>query len=673
MLIYSSLYEGELSPSLLTALTGYASDEVLRGARNLVKRQFWGEGKSGYRCAHDLIRQTARDTLAAAERQKRHTVLFSALRVSDASPITLSYHAYASGLWNEAVPLLARTGAEVRARGDFNAAENYFSKALAILDEMPQSTSCAALSANEQRKWRIWLLFERQQLWSWLGQPENRADDLNELDGLLAPVGLARLRWQSARAEWLAARGEVRAARELAETTLDKLAALPLKTDADLISRLIMKLHLLIAKLTTWSDIQVAAEHNRAAGDLAKAYGAIEAQVQALNNLAVFDHFRGDFPAAKAQYEKTRHLAEEYGLTMRALLALSNLAAVEQALGNEAAAIDAYEQVIDGYERHAAVDPFDLDNLAYLYIWTGAFDRAERVLQRAHALWQERHDAVGIGMNLSRSGLLALERLRPARACSLLHEAVRIGEEHQDGRITCYAYVWLGLYYLEEGDYRQAELMLSRAVAALERMGVNFLNALVFSLLANAAARRGDYVEAEGKIAQAEAELPHVFHAFRAHYYIGLAVQTLNQIAPAAEHFQIARDILHSKAAELPPDLAAAFMAAPRNRRIYWAARRRSANGGIVTLPYSGAPTGRALKPCETVPVLWEMLPPDGETDVVALRRARLRALVEQTIAQEAYPTIEALAQFLGVSPATISRDLAALREKGEVLPTRGT
>jgi hypothetical protein len=92
-------------------------------------------------------------------------------------------------------------------------------------------------------------------------------------------------------------------------------------------------------------------------------------------------------------------------------------------------------------------------------------------------------------------------------------------------------------------------------------------------------------------------------------------------------------------------------------------------------LPAVDAPLGRALKADETVTVTLTIHDPgDGRiVDQVERRRRRLLRIVEQARSQGAAPTIGDLSTIVEVSEATVRRDLAAIRESGTEIATRGS
>jgi biotin operon repressor len=93
-----------------------------------------------------------------------------------------------------------------------------------------------------------------------------------------------------------------------------------------------------------------------------------------------------------------------------------------------------------------------------------------------------------------------------------------------------------------------------------------------------------------------------------------------------------------------------------------------------VRLPAAYAPTGRPLRDDEHVDVVWTVHDPADNHSPTAIqrRRHRLVRLLEEADQQGAAATIEDLASVLEVSAATVRRDLAALRDDGRNVRTRG-
>jgi biotin operon repressor len=104
-------------------------------------------------------------------------------------------------------------------------------------------------------------------------------------------------------------------------------------------------------------------------------------------------------------------------------------------------------------------------------------------------------------------------------------------------------------------------------------------------------------------------------------------------------------------------------------------AARLSSGQVRVRLPRAEAPTGRPLRDDEWLEVIWTVAAPEDEAiaNKVARRRHRLLRLLQEANEQSAAPTVSDLAAALGVSQVTVKRDLAALRQAGHEVRTRGS
>jgi hypothetical protein len=88
-------------------------------------------------------------------------------------------------------------------------------------------------------------------------------------------------------------------------------------------------------------------------------------------------------------------------------------------------------------------------------------------------------------------------------------------------------------------------------------------------------------------------------------------------------------------------------------------------------------PAGKPIAACRKIQVRLELTSHSdlgvlAESGLAAMRRCRLARLTRQAHAQGALLSVEDLAFVTCSSPATIKRDLAELRDQGEVVPTRG-
>lgn len=650
ILAAAAVHGDPLSPAQLARITGGAPPAVVAQAQGLVRRHLLRTGAAGYSCAHALIGQAARELIGPQACQAWHARIFAAVGDQPAiSALRRGEHALAAGLWDAALPLLARASAEARQRADYRAA-------LRIVNQALEALTHGALPPAPRAARQIDLLFERLLVWHWHPPetPEQPAADLALLDRLIPAAHPLRLRLAIARIDTLFDQGAYRAAYDLARAQLELLGP-----QAD--PRRLLQLHLQLGKAAQVLDAPAeGAAHLRRAQELAAACGETEAEVAALGHLAIAQHFAGDFAAARAGYTQVSQLCERHGLIMAGLVASANLAALEQSQGHLAAAIRGYERTIASCERYAAADPPDLENLAEICIQVGAFARAEALLARAEALWRERGGSWAL--TRCRQAVLAIARQRFDEGRALLDATRQINTAGGDSRVAGEIGLWQALIDIEQGRLARIDPALDEAEARYRQMGVGLYAALIAALRAIAAARRGQIARARAALDLAEAALGQSASTLvDPRYLLGLTAEILGDTARATALFQAAWQDLQAQAAALPPELAAQLWAAPFSRRRLWAARRRAAGRPLVTLPLKTAPTGRPLHPWEEVAVLWELPEgPPADRDRAARRRALL-ALIEQAHAQEAAPTLAALAQALAVSAATISRDLREL------------
>ena len=112
----------------------------------------------------------------------------------------------------------------------------------------------------------------------------------------------------------------------------------------------------------------------------------------------------------------------------------------------------------------------------------------------------------------------------------------------------------------------------------------------------------------------------------------------------------------------------------PLNRRLEEAWRIGRPQTITARLASESAPTGRAVHPSELIDVVWTIRHPldDHITGGPAVRAHRLKRLTAEAQAAGAAPTVADLAAALGVSTATIRRDIDALRRSGQPVRTRG-
>jgi tetratricopeptide (TPR) repeat protein len=145
----------------------------------------------------------------------------------------------------------------------------------------------------------------------------------------------------------------------------------------------------------------------------------------------------------------------------------------------------------------------------------------------------------------------------------------------------------------------------------------------------------------------------------------------------AGEILDEAYALLMERAARLDDeDLRSSFLENVAEHREILAVYRGLYRCSIrARLPRADAPTGRPLRDDEYVTVTWTVAAPEDEAlrDGPARRQARIQRLLQEAAEQGATPTVGDLAAALDVSEPTVRRDLAALRQAGHPVQTRGS
>jgi DNA-binding SARP family transcriptional activator len=654
-----AVHKAPLSVAQLVLATDHSAQWIIDRAQHLVQRHLLRVHPSGYTCAHDLVAQAVYAQMNAEEQRTIHGRLFTALAEgTDGSREQLAQHAFAAEAWAAAVPFLLAAAHERRQRADYRAALRLITQAETALEQ-------SDLPHVQRQCYIIDLLFERLQIWSW-HPPEQLKQyrvDLEQLDAALADDSPLRPRLLIAWVNYELAQGNNQAALDLATAAITEYAG----AEPGVVARL----HMQAGKAAQFvGAVAVSQAYLRQAYRLGCAADDGESTVAALGLLAIYDHFAGDFTAARRGYQQVRDRAESHGLLIAGLIASANLAALDHAEGNLAAALSGYEYVVTRMERYAAVDPADLESLAEVTMHIGDFPRAAQLLDQAIALWERRSGNPALAV--CRRITLALARDAVDEAQHYLAATHALPQIQDDARVQGEVHVWQAMIFLETGQLALIEAEVQQAEHIYRRMGVRFYDAFLHAVCAIGLARQGKLEHAQQAVQQAEAALAKRIQTFvDPRYLLGLTAEVLND--PSAATFYLdAWNHVTAQSAALPPEYARCMQATPYYQRLEWAVRRTTTEEVPVRLPLKYAPTGRPLHPWETVSVVWEHpTPPSADSD----RHQRwhvLRTLILQANLQDAAPSLSALAKALQVSVATVSRDVQALRAAGERLLTRG-
>jgi len=439
-----------------------------------------------------------------------------------------------------------------------------------------------------------------------------------------------------------------------------------------------------------------------------------------LTNIGHIHYNQGDLAAAQVAFEESLAIWQELALRADSTLARIGLGAVQMRRGHLTEAIRTFEEALAivrecGDRQHAVMIEQDLGDI---FTSQGRLAEARGVLESARAQAQESGLSSQAAYTLSRLGHLYLVLFAgpPARACYEEAEAILGGEGHKHDETLIQK--GLGLAWLVSGDTEKARRHLERAATLAPDRVARLLVAIDLATLDLASGAPAEAQARAVEAAQQADALGWVELAAQAHQQQGEALLALGRAEEAAAalrqalaiadevglpaiqwpvlaalgrayqaqgQLSLARDAL-ARAIRIvevltenidDETLRAGFLdAGPiRQLRHEQAALGRQVR---VRLARPEAPTGRPLTDDERVGVLWTV--DAGEPDAVrlaaegkvALRRARIRRLLDEAAAQDGVPTERDLAEALGVTPRTIRSDVAALREAGHRVRTRG-
>jgi DNA-binding SARP family transcriptional activator/DNA-binding transcriptional ArsR family regulator len=613
---------------LLAQTATDAPERLLTLVDSLIRRQWLVEGPRAYHFNHDMVRQGIYARIEAAARRRLHRRAGRAVEALHPEQVErLAHHYVAAGERSPALHYLRRAAENARRLFAHQSALNFYDQLLGIL------------SRPEDGLARFDVLRDRAETLSWMGRREAQGQTLEEM------LDLARTLSDEAhlidtlhqRSMWHRLQGRYERAKE------DALAALAIcrrleddHAQADILSQL------------GWSVIYTAeasgaAGYFREALTLYETTGDLDGQIDCLDGLMSLAEERGDYARSLDYCRRCMALAEESGDVRHLCRSAFSMGLICFDLGDVDAA-DAHlrralrlSEATGDRRRQAAT----LFYLAKVPTERGDFEAALTHLENALEIFREIEDPAWAGDVIAALGRLALLRSDPAVAAEHLRTAHRRRSELGEP-----AYAVIDLSYLA-----RAELALGHEESAWEH-SQEAVRALEAGL--------------------SGVELPQ--RIYYNHY----------RIAEATRRWSIARSAL-AQAASILNDWVDSFEDPTQrekvrtghrvNRAITEASARLTSGKIRIRLPVASAPLGRPLRDDEYVNVIWTVELPEDENipGRIARRRHRIRRLLREAAEQSAAPTVHDLAEALDVSARTIERDLAALRDAGYEVRTRGT
>lgn len=680
----------------LAGIVELPRSSVVGAVDHLVRSGFLRELDEGYDLHHDQLRRTSLDAMGESARQAMHLRCGLALEQQDPDQVErLAHHFEAAGSNRRAVQYLwaaARRAASLHA---YSTADGFYRRASALQAAGPVSIVA-----------RFDLLADHEDVLDVLGERDRQGEVITELGSLAHDAGRAA-EVRRRRAVLEAERGRMSAALELADRAVDaaeqladvELQVRALQTAASVRARtgrreaavgfleraitLAVAPDVEAAGRTTLASIlrelqryDLAIAHLTTALEVARASGHRREEARSLGVLGSIHMETGDGARAVELYRQSLATCEAIGFRWGQALNLLNLGNALAAVGDIVERLSVYDRAAEilrslddrrgvaiaqlnvGYVRHALLgddrgarsdvqaavgyfmevgdgpmEAVGRDTLAGIALRAGHLDRAaDEVARGLRASEAEPETRVRVQLLLRRAEI-HLAREAPDAARDDAGEALRMATDHGVSELLPSAYALLGRAHLAAGANDAAVTATGAAVAGLGRSaeGAHLIRLAHHDALQAA----GDRPAAEEQATVAAAELRQMLDA--------LDPQAAERAAGVAAHARL---------------LSIAGATAPRRVSAWVAA--------------DDAPRGRRLEAVDLVEVHVELPRSGGPPDPVERRRWELAEAVDQITEQRGAPTVVDLARILEVSEATVRRDLAALREVGRSLPTRG-
>lgn len=358
---------------------------------------------------------------------------------------------------------------------------------------------------------------------------------------------------------------------------------------------------------------------------------------------------------------------------------LVNLGNVGYFQGRVAHALRHYDEAIDVFtgigERRG--EAFVRANAATVrHTVLGDDEAAERDAKAALAFYAQVGDRAGEGQCMDTLGGIALRRgdLDAARQQWTAALAAMRDAGDRWGEISIHRSL-VELALAEESG-ETALTHLDEATALCQELDLADRATILRADRAHVLLTLGNSPSALVETTQAMAQLkPGVEQGYLVPFVHHQALAAAGQPERAREAIEQAHALLLDALKDLSPDQQEMSLArVPEHRAIVAAWEATRSQQRVCCLPAASAPTGRPLRDDEWVQVTWTVTAPEDDriSGKVARRRHRLLRLLAEAESQAAAPTVSALASALGASERTIKRDLAALREAGHDVQTRG-
>ncbi|MBW3667519.1 MAG: DUF1670 domain-containing protein, partial [Actinobacteria bacterium] len=673
---------------------------LLRSVDDLVHRGLVrDEGDGRFGIAHDQVRQVVYDQIDRDRRRELHRAVAQTLaQVQPDDVEAIGYHYWEGDTPDLAASHLLEAGLRAVGVNAYGTAAHHL-----------QTARLATAQAEWPMAERYRLLGHLEEVVGVLGQRERQREVLEEMASLIGSShelegDLARRRvWflahtaefseaeeaaiRSVEAERRRGDGSGLAASLVALGTCVRWAGRPLEAVSHLEEAVAVseddqqRADALTELASTLVEVQRptdAMPHLDQALDLYELVGDLRGQAEVAGIQGRAFH-QTDAGKARTSFERAIEICRQIGYRHGEGVNLVNLSLLERMLGGVAAALVGYDQAAQIFAElgNRRGEAMVLANSAWArQAVLGEYERAEADATKAMRHFIEIGDR---GREAQCLEILAGIALGEGR----LSEGIRLLEESLD-KLSGTGQLFLEAQHLRSlaqaqvrmDDHEAARATLDRAERLCVEADLPDIAVELKSIRALVHLVRGELPAAVAAARRAVAEVtPGVDRPYLVHHRHALAAQAAGQVAEARQAALRAEELLESALEGLSPEAyRTAIDRVPEHRAVLDAAVRFAPSTVQAMVPAVEAPIGRPLDDCDLRPVTWTVIHPEDEMigSPVERRRRRVLRLLGEAEQAGASPSIDQLAEVLGVSGSTVRRDLDALRRSGHRVITRG-
>ena len=408
--------------------------------------------------------------------------------------------------------------------------------------------------------------------------------------------------------------------------------------------------------------------------ELGDPYGIAEASGQ----LAIVWMEQGEPERAADMYRKALALSRNVGYRRGEAVSLANLGNALYVQGSVVAALQQYDVAADVFDAigDRAGAALLRANAASARFTILGDDLVEDTVRTSQDLFRSEGHKWGEAFCEEHLAAIALRRGDAAAARDHLDRGLALVGDGSHRWVEVHLRRLGALIALTLKDTKLARTHATLALEACDDMGLRDVAPTVRSILAAVELAEGRIDQSLERARRATAELqPGSEQPYSVWFQHYVAATAAGEAAEAGEALTRSVALLEEILAQLDDEARqTAIAGVPEHWRIFEAREQSFAVQLSMQLPRVDVPMGRRLRESDMIEVLWTVSEPDDALVVDPRERRRLRVarLGTQAAQQGAVPRVGDLATALGISVATVRRDLSVLRASGSPVSTRG-